>query len=116
MNIFKTTTEHVPEASFPGLAVGTVLQGTYRIVRALAEGGFGEVYVADHTRLGGQFAVKVLRGSLERDADALSRFRQEAAITSRTSRHMRWGLAVRILAQMPATIAQAAEVKPKSPV
>jgi serine/threonine-protein kinase len=68
------------------LGPGTVLHGTYRIVRPLAEGGCGEVYAAAHTRLPGQFAVKVLHRSLARNADALNRFRQEAEITS-TLRH-----------------------------
>jgi len=68
------------------LAPGTVLQGTYRIVGRLAEGGCGEVYAAAHTRLPGQFAVKVLHRSLAHNPDALARFRQEAEITS-TLRH-----------------------------
>ena len=42
----------------------------------------GEVYLAAHTRLPGRFAVKLLHRSLVRDSDALSRFRQEAEITS----------------------------------
>ena len=65
-----------------GLAIGIVLQGTYRIIRPLAEGGCGEVYLAAHTRLPGRFAVKLLHRSLMRDSDALTRFRQEAEITS----------------------------------
>jgi len=69
-----------------GFAAGTVLKETYRIVRPLAEGGCGEVYLAAHTRLPGAFAVKVLHPSLTRDREALARFRQEAEITS-TLRH-----------------------------
>jgi eukaryotic-like serine/threonine-protein kinase len=69
-----------------GFAAGTVLKETYRIVRPLAEGGCGEVYLAAHTRLPGEFAVKVLHPSLTRDREALARFRQEAEITS-TLRH-----------------------------
>ena len=63
-----------------------MLNDTYRIVRPLAEGGCGEVYLAAHTRLPGEFAVKVLHSSLARDRDQLARFRQEAEITS-TLRH-----------------------------
>jgi serine/threonine protein kinase len=59
---------------------GIVLQGTYRIQRPIASGGMGEVYLAAHERLPGQFAVKVLHSDLTRDADALSRFRCEAEI------------------------------------
>jgi serine/threonine-protein kinase len=69
-----------------GFAAGTVLKETYRIVRPLAEGGCGEVYLAAHTRLPGAFAVKVLHSRLTRDREALARFRQEAEITS-TLRH-----------------------------
>src|SRR5262245_7214803 len=65
-----------------GLSIGIVLQGTYRIIRPLAEGGCGEVYLAAHTRLPGRFAVKLLHRSLAKDSDALERFRQEAEITS----------------------------------
>ena len=54
-----------------GLAIGIVLQGTYRIIRPLAEGGCGEVYLAAHTRLPGRFAVKLLHRTLLRDSDAL---------------------------------------------
>ena len=76
---------HPPEINLAppaGFAIGTVLNDTYRIVRPLAEGGCGEVYLAAHTRLPGRFAVKVLHRSLVRDRDALARFRQEAEITS----------------------------------
>src|SRR5215831_2801331 len=69
-----------PAAS--GLSIGIVLQGTYRILRPLAEGGCGEIYLAAHTRLPGRFAIKLLHRSLARDNDALTRFRQEAEITS----------------------------------
>jgi serine/threonine-protein kinase len=64
------------------LMVGSLLQGTYRILRPLAEGGCGEVYVAAHTRLGCEVAVKVLHRSLARDPQALPRFRREAEITA----------------------------------
>ena len=73
-------------AATDGFAAGTVLKETYRIVRPLAEGGCGEVYLAAHTRLPGKFAVKILQRHLTRDREALARFRQEAEITS-TLRH-----------------------------
>ena len=65
---------------------GTILQGTYRIVGAIAEGGCGEIFLADHTRLPGQVAIKVLHRGLQQNAEVLSRFRQEAEITA-TLRH-----------------------------
>jgi len=81
--------KHLPAITVPpaeGFAVGAVLNDTYRIIRRLAEGGFGEVYLAAHTRLPGAFAVKLLHRSLARNSEALARFRQEAEITS-TLRH-----------------------------
>jgi serine/threonine protein kinase len=69
----------------PEFAPGTILQGTYRIVGPIAEGGCGEIFLADHTRLPGQVAIKVLHRGLEQNAEVLSRFRQEAEITATLS-------------------------------
>src|SRR5262249_39743572 len=87
--IFEHGMKRPPETIIPptaGFALGTVWKETYRIVQPLAEGGFGEVYAAAHTRLPGMFAVKVMHRSLVRNPEALARFRQEAEITS-TLRH-----------------------------
>jgi len=53
------------------LTMGTVLDHRYRIVRYLASGGFGNTYVAEDTRLGGQMAVKefFMRGTNHRSTD-----------------------------------------------
>src|SRR5262249_6805244 len=74
-----TTTAFAVDHALP---IGAILNGTYRIVRPLAEGGCGEVYVGEHLRLPGELAVKVLRRSLIDDAESLTRFRSEAEITS----------------------------------
>ena len=65
-------------------AVGTLLNGTYRLERVIAEGGMGVVYEAAHVRLPRRFAVKVL-GKPEDSrvsSTALQRFRREAEIAS----------------------------------
>jgi serine/threonine-protein kinase len=64
------------------LDVGTVLHGSYRIVRPLATGGRGQLFVATHTRLPGTLVVKALHPSLTADAAAMARFRREAEITA----------------------------------
>ena len=59
---------------------GMVLNRTYRILKPLASGGVGRVYLAAHERLPGQVAVKVLHRNFLRDKQSLARFRNEAEI------------------------------------
>ena len=60
-----------------------ILENTYRIERALAEGGMGHIYLAKHERLLGTFVVKSLHVDLLEDDEAFSRFRREAQLLSR---------------------------------
>jgi tRNA A-37 threonylcarbamoyl transferase component Bud32 len=62
--------------------IGSVLHGTYRVVRRIGGGGMGTVYEAEHTRLQQRFALKFLDASLTRDTEAYARFRQEAEIAA----------------------------------
>ena len=61
---------------------GTILGGRYLVVRTVAKGGAGDVYVAAHERLDCQVAIKVLHPGLAGDPRALARLRQEAEIMS----------------------------------
>lgn len=56
---------------------GTVM-GSYRLVKLLAEGGMGRVYLAEHTRLGRKVALKLLRSEYSSNAPAIKRFFREA--------------------------------------
>jgi serine/threonine protein kinase len=64
----------------PGELTGTVLGGKYRIGRKIGSGGIGVVYAAEHTSLGHEVAVKVLRGAAAKDGGEIARLRREAYI------------------------------------
>src|SRR6185369_3610176 len=64
----------------PGELTGTVLGGKYRIGRKIGSGGIGVVYAAEHTTLGHEVAVKVLRGAAAKDGGEIARLRREAYI------------------------------------
>jgi serine/threonine protein kinase len=63
--------------------------GNYQIIRRLAEGGMGVVYLAMHSILGRSAAIKVLLPELSRNRDIVGRLfneaRAEAAIRHRSS-------------------------------
>jgi eukaryotic-like serine/threonine-protein kinase len=63
--------------------VGQVVAERYHVLQKLGEGGMGQVYLAEHVRMGRRSAVKVMSPSLARDPDAVSRFNREAANASR---------------------------------
>jgi eukaryotic-like serine/threonine-protein kinase len=58
--------------------VGQVLNGRYRLVELLGEGGMATIYRGQDAQLGREVAVKVLRAEYGRDAAFVARFRQEA--------------------------------------
>jgi eukaryotic-like serine/threonine-protein kinase len=65
-----------------GLADGQILDGTYRLLRVVGEGGMGVVYEATHARLAGRYAIKVLTQRLAESAEGFDQFKREARNTS----------------------------------
>ncbi|HEY2745858.1 MAG TPA: serine/threonine-protein kinase [Polyangia bacterium] len=63
--------------------LGRVLGGRYRLLARLGQGGMGTVYRATHTLMDKPVAVKILRGELATDAEAVARFHREARSASR---------------------------------
>jgi len=52
--------------------------GDYKLIRAIAKGGMGQVFEADQTRLGRSVALKVLNANLADDPMFIQRFEREA--------------------------------------
>jgi eukaryotic-like serine/threonine-protein kinase len=70
------------------LTPGQVVNGKYRVVRLLGDGGMGSVYEAHHEMLGTRVALKLLHSELSRTGMA-KRFLQEARASARIkSRHV----------------------------
>lgn len=62
---------------------GRVISGTLRLVRRLAEGGMGTVWMAEHIVLGTRVAVKFIAPTWAMMPGARSRFLREARLTAR---------------------------------
>lgn len=65
------------------LAVASLVDNMYRIVRLIGRGGMGAVYEAEDIRLGRPVALKVLRSDLAKQLQADERFLQEARVLAR---------------------------------
>ena len=63
--------------------IGQVVDGRYRIVELLGEGGMGAVFAAEHLRLRKQVALKIIRAEFASNAVAEKRFAREATATSK---------------------------------
>lgn len=61
---------------------GTVLAERYRVVRKIGEGGMGQVFEAEHVYIARRVALKILRPEVLGNAEAVSRFQQEARAAS----------------------------------
>lgn len=62
--------------------IGSVLNGKYRLVRLVGDGGMGSVYEGLHLVLGTRVAIKVLHPDLARRTGLVERFLQEARVAA----------------------------------
>ena len=60
------------------METGDIVEGRYRILRTLGEGGMGTVFLAEHTLIKRRVAIKILHSELATDANIIERFMNEA--------------------------------------
>ncbi len=72
-----------PDPADDGRAPGALVAERYRIVRCVAEGAMGRVYLAEHEGLHRQVALKFLHESLVGNAEVAARFAREAVAAAR---------------------------------
>ena len=65
--------------------VGSIIADRYHILKKLGEGGMGQVYLAEHVKMGRKSALKVMHPGMVKDVDAISRFNREASNAARIS-------------------------------
>ncbi len=65
------------------LQTGELIEGKYRIVRLLGEGGMGSVYEGENTRIHRRVAIKVLHAAVAAKSDVVQRFEREAQAAGR---------------------------------
>ncbi len=58
--------------------VGRVLEGKYKVIRKIGEGGMGAVYEGERTVIGRRVAIKTLHAQMSKDARTVARFINEA--------------------------------------
>lgn len=67
------------------LSIGSIVNGRYRLLEVLGEGGMGVVYRAEQLPLGREVALKVLRLTDHSNDTFRQRFFLEASLTSQLS-------------------------------
>src|SRR3954466_2643886 len=65
------------------LKPGDTIDGKYRSMRLLGEGGMGAVYEGENVRIHRKVAIKVLHAAVAAKADVVQRFEREAQAAGR---------------------------------
>lgn len=69
-------------AQIPTAELMALMSDRYRILRRIGRGGMGEVFLAEHTAIGKQVAIKILSEDFARKPRIVQRFLQEARAAS----------------------------------
>jgi hypothetical protein len=65
------------------LEPGQLIEGKYRIVKLIGEGGMGAVYEGENVRISRRVAIKVLHSAFVENGEVVSRFEREAQAAGR---------------------------------
>jgi serine/threonine-protein kinase len=65
------------------LEIGQLIDGKYRILSLIGEGGMGAVYQGENVRIGRRVAIKVLHAALTGNKEVVQRFEREAQAAGR---------------------------------
>jgi serine/threonine-protein kinase len=80
----RSAAPQVPQGAAPAARhsdlTGQVLDGRYRVVKKVGEGGMSFVYLAQDVTSETRYAIKLLSPSLSRDQNAMARLRREAGL------------------------------------
>ncbi|WP_437554506.1 serine/threonine-protein kinase [Sorangium sp. So ce367] len=63
--------------------VGEIIDGKYRIVRLLGQGGMGAVFEGENLRIRRRVAIKLLHANISSQAESVARFEREAQAAAR---------------------------------
>src|SRR4026208_2417009 len=73
----------IPDVDPKVAALEKALGNKYKIIRKVGAGGFADVYLGEHTQLGREVAIKILR--VAEDEEMIERFRREARAAAKLS-------------------------------
>ncbi|MBI4851426.1 MAG: protein kinase [Acidobacteria bacterium] len=62
--------------------IGTILEGRYKIISKIGQGGMGAVYKAEQVRMNRICAIKVIPEEMAQNGDAIERFNREAQMSA----------------------------------
>jgi serine/threonine-protein kinase len=80
-----TGAEPPPDVPERDPLVGHIIDGRYRVLAKLGEGGMGAVYKVEHVHMGKYMAMKLLLREYSGNRDLVRRFRREAQAVSKLS-------------------------------